>query len=179
MVIKIKEDYFQPLSWCILVAELASGYFVDNKYTPHFGILNAMRLFINECVEEIDGEAPQKMETIDDIAEYVGNNEFLYAFENTIYDFDDKKPVFALTFSRAWDTAHDMVSQKKNSWGEVASILSDGIDKLLMFAEQFTDEENLNLIQKLAGEVKGGDITADSIIKAYEKTMKPAELKEG
>lgn len=168
---KIRTDNFTPLQWGIIVESIAEGYFYEHEYTPHFGILNAMRIFFNECVEEVNGEKPEKSDNLDDIDRFVTDPEFIAEFNKGIYP-DTNEFVIDMTFENAYQTAMAIVEQRTTSWGELTHIISDVMQRVSEYAQNLASEDNINLLQTLSKSLTDGEITADDIVEAYGKTLK-------
>jgi len=165
----IREKKFTPLEWSVLVASIAEGYFDDGEYTPHFGILNVMRLFFNECVEKVGNKKAVKSESLDDIERFVNDPDFIAEFNKVIF-YDDDKFIIDMTFEYAYQTAMGIVAQRTTSWGELTNILIDVIKKVAAYAKDLASEENIQLLQELSKKLSDGGITADAIVEAYGKS---------
>ena len=167
----IRETNFTPLEWAVIVDSIAEGYFFENKYTPHFGLLNTMRIFYNECVEKIDNTVPEKALDLDSLDSFINDPDFILVFNNE-FEAPNSAKVYQLSFAQAFKSAMEMVKQRTNAWGELTNILSDAISKLIEYAQNLASEENLNLLQALASSLADKQITADDIVEAYGKIIK-------
>ena len=164
---KVKNE-LELIEYISLVENLAKEYFdYEGNYTPHYGELNAIRLFYNWCVEDdIDG-LPHTLEDATELSGLVKNEDFMKAFAVCRQNrSDDCK----LTFGNAYQTADLIVDERKFSFNRIAEVLKMTIGNLLDGINTALSPENIEKIEKIANEIKGGNISADSIAEAVGKS---------
>ena len=77
--------YIGMVEYLTMVNEIVLEYFdEDGNYQPQIGILNAMRLFYNECVIESKFELPHDITDAMDMEIMVTDDEFVNEFNNAI-----------------------------------------------------------------------------------------------
>ena len=75
MDIKVKEN-FEIVDFATMVDSIVAEYFdAEGNYTPHIGMLNAMRVFYNECVTESKFDIQQIINNlrVDDLRQLIKN----------------------------------------------------------------------------------------------------------
>lgn len=120
-----------------VVNDIAAEYFdADGTYTPHIGMLNAMRVFYNECVKEspYSDAVPFPVQDAIEMKEIVKDEEFIETFGHA----SGMRLLDALDFSTAYHAALDIVEYKKTS-------LASMIDLVKNAAIQIADKMNENL----------------------------------
>lgn len=164
---KVKNE-LELVEYIALVENLAKEYFdIEGNFTPHYGELNAMRCFYNLCVEEDIAELPHNLEDVMELIPLIKNEEFLNAFAVCKQNrSDDCK----LTFGNAYQTADLIVDERKFSFNRIAEVLKMTIGNLLDGINTALSPENIEKIEKIANEIKGGNISADSIAEAVGKS---------
>ena len=107
--------------YIVLVDNMAEEYFDDKgNYQPHYGSLNAMRLFYNYCVapNSKDALAIIDLEHLSDLADVVADPEFIKAFVTATMD------ITPVTFGCAYADVKKIVEQKNSFAGTISSIVN-------------------------------------------------------
>lgn len=157
--------------YTLMVDNIAENFFSKGEYKPHYGNLNAMRHFYNECVKEskFDEEYPHEIINGFEMADIVADEEFIIAFEQAIFA---ENGGFGYTFGRAYREALDIVNTKKSSIGNLIEIVSAGINGLVDVVTPAFSEENLAKISDIAKNIANGNLSADAVVDAYAKTTR-------
>ena len=98
MVIDVKLSIVDFVS---TVNDIVLEYFdADGAYTPHIGLLNAMRVFYNECVKEskFDGDIPHNVADALEMEAIVADEQFIQCFNEAL-----KTDEYSLTFATAYN----------------------------------------------------------------------------
>ena len=98
-----------------LVNNLVAEYYDERgEYTPHYGRLNAMRLYYNICVKTDLFDLPHSITDAMDMEKLIDCEEFLRAFDDAIIgQFDDEvgyNGISGFTFGDAFRDATDSVN---------------------------------------------------------------------
>ena len=148
------------------VNEIAINYFnVDGSYTPDIGLINAMRVFYNQCVKHSKFDDigynvidPLEMELI------ISDESFIEAFNNALtsdgYDLD---------FSNAYREAMEIVDYRKNSVNNTLETVKNAILSILDNITNSMSPENVSQLLELAEQFKGNS-DAEMIIDVLNKT---------
>lgn len=154
----------------LAVAEtITDNYFDESgKYTPHFGILDAYRLFYNLCVTK--GE---KITTIEELEKVIENNNLIEAFNDCIAHNEG-----GLTFSAAYHAAKDMVEQRKTSITSAVTMITELITDVSNRIKDVMSGENLSRIETIAQDIKDGKLSADAVVEAYARKLETDLEKE-
>ena len=162
MKIKTKES-LDILEFIILVNSISAEYFNEHdEYTPHIGMLNAMRLFWNEYVEESDSELQHDIVEAEDLKPLVENEDFINAYNKAISYAGENK----LDFANAYYNAMLIVENKKGSIDRLLdSVKSMIVDLFNKVAPMFTDE-NLDRIEKIGKDIASGKLSNQAIADA-------------
>ena len=155
-----------------VVNELANEFFDDEhyEYTPQVGEMYAVCAYFNYCVELEDTDEI-KQHPITDILEMqqlFDNEEFMNHFNEEIDGYSSVK--INLTFGHAYNTAIDIVENKKSDANSFANAISAAMDAILKsFRNSFSDEE-INKFTNIAQQIVDGKISNEAIVNAYEKS---------
>lgn len=167
-MIKVKENL--TITEFLAVTEMiADGYFdVSSEYQPHWGYLNALRLFYIFGIEEselyntIDKNfknlAGEEMEAL------TSNKEFMNAFETVIHSGWK-----GISFGAAYQKAMDIVNTKKSSIGTAINVITSAIKDVTDGVKTYMTKENLAYLGTIAKEINAGKIGSDSIVESYLK----------
>ena len=148
-----------------VVNEIAAGYFDDeHNYIPHLGLINAMKVFYNYCVDDRSKFDPNSsiIDGIEDIDSIFNDDEFLKEFNGAIIVSSIR-----LDFANAFRDALDIVNTNK-------SPINIGIQKLKGLIKSVMDSinasltpENIGLVEKLKSLLESGEFTVDKFIESY------------
>jgi hypothetical protein len=163
MIIKTK-DTLDITDYVVIVEAIVKEYFDESgAYTPHIGLLNAMRIFYNEVVTDTDIDVPHNVVNTTEMETFVNDKDFIAAFNVAIRGSGELK----LDFANAYKDALDIVATKKNSFGTVI----DNIQSVLVnFADKITPAftgENVDKIAKIAEDIANGKLSSEAIATAY------------
>lgn len=155
------------LNYVMLVESLVDGYFDDDdRYIPHYGRINEVRLFYNYCVEGSYLDLPEIITEFEDVDVLLKDEEFLKA-----YDEYDEMNFVGTTFTEARIDANQIVAEKLKSHNRVISFIEKIVNKLMDRLEDTMSDETLDKLKSIADGVAKGDIDADAIVKAYKENM--------
>lgn len=148
---------------------IADGYFDETgAYAPHYGIMNAYRVFYNVCVTKspYDETYGHNIINIEELDEIVSDDEFVTKFETCVNSGKQ-----GLTFSAAFNNAMQMVDARKSSIGSAVTMIVDAIQGIADRAKSVMSDENMKHIASIAKDIGNGKITADDIVNAYGKQL--------
>lgn len=153
-----------------IVEDLVREFYDENgNYVPHYGELNALRLFYNYCVEDdIDG-IPHTISEATQLESLILNKDFMAAYRNNIYQVW----YAPLTFSDALSKARSIIEVKNNSFTAVANVIKQivaDIEDKLGIASNEHMEDIIAAVNKLAEAFQDGGIDADKLISAIGKS---------
>lgn len=147
------------------VQEIANEYFdEEGNYRPHYGILNAMRVFYNMCVRisKFDGVLPHDFVDLSQVEQLAADDEFIDEFNAAlIADRIDT------SFANAYRDAQEIVEYRKHSVGNIIDILKVQFNKLLA-------EIGAVDVNELVTTVKNGDV--DKLISKYGESERFKEV---
>lgn len=160
-------DKLSLIEYMATINNISKEFFDDNgDYTPQFGKLNAMRLFYNICVKDDIANLPHNISDAFQMEELVKDKRFISEFDIAIKN----KYSSELTFSNAYNTAIDIVKNKRNSANRIVDMLQKMLSNLLGDIIDSLSEENLNKIEKIAKDISDGKISNDTIMQALENS---------
>lgn len=163
MIFKTK-DTLDITDYVVIVEAIVKEYFDESgAYTPHIGILNAMRIFYNEVVTDTDIDVPHNVIDTTEMEAFVNDKDFIIAFNAAIRGSGELK----LDFANAYKDALDIVETRKNSFG---AIIDNIQDILIKFADKVTPAltgENVDKIAKIAEDIASGKLSSEAIAAAY------------
>lgn len=122
------------VEYMTLVEALVDGYFdVDGTYQPQIGIVNAMRLFYNNCVKQsdLDGEVSHQFTDIMLVEKLAANDDFIHAFNDAI----SNKHEYILDFANAFNDARDII-RKQNEQKTSKAVILPAIQAILAEREK-------------------------------------------
>lgn len=139
------------LQYAMLVEKIADGYFEENgDYQPHYGILNAMRLFYVTCVAESPYDAEEgspRVEIVSDLETFLpimDDREFVQQYFHAIDDAYDHEFNFGLAY-------HDAMSVVRYRMSSVKNAIEYSKNNVLALLEQFTEALSENNLEKITG----------------------------
>ena len=161
------------------VAEnIGSAYFDSEtgEYTPQIGELYVLFAYYNNCVLVDDSEdTPFPLTDINDVEKLLKNDEFMNAFE----DAKILSGRISLDFADAYRLGMDIVEQRKNGFQQLscsfAKLLRDFGDLLISLSSSIDTEK----LAELAKEISTSNISADTIVNAYQKSERFKEVVSG
>ena len=168
------ENKLSLFEYAAMVEEIAEEFFDDeNKYCPHIGELNAMRLFYNVCVKEskFDEKYGHNVMNADDMVEIVADQEFVDAFNSNI-DHDFRSGIIRCDFASAYRNARDIVNTRKSSIGNATDTIGMIIKKISDSISSAINEETVGALTQIGQDMLGGKVTADAIVDAYRKNIR-------
>lgn len=172
--IKLK-DKFEIVDYVNIVDAIVAEYFdAEGNYTPHIGMLNAMRVFYNECVIESKFDIQHNIVEALEMEVLVADDDFIQAFNKAI-EFNGVK---ALNFANAYKDAIDIVDARKSSVGNMVDILGNGFNRIIEKISPVLNEDNLAKLTKIAEDVSKGNLTPESIVEAYGNSKRFKEIVE-
>lgn len=106
-------------SFLNMVNELVDGYFQKSsdgevqfeRYTPHIGLLNAMRLFYNNCVEGDTYDVPHQVKDPLLMESFINDDDFVRLFNEAV----EGDGYSRLDFSNAFKNAKQIVDYRNTS----------------------------------------------------------------
>lgn len=102
MVNKLVDGYFQ---------KSADGEVQFERYTPHIGLLNAMRLFYNDCVEGGAYDVPHQVQDPLLMESFINDEDFVRLFNEAV----EGDGYARLDFSNALKSAKQIVDYRNTS----------------------------------------------------------------
>ena len=171
---------FNMLEYLVVVQAIADGYFTAPEededeetfvpqYVPHYGRLNAMRIFYNACVTESKYDKEIKHDIGEDFSpldKLMEDEEFCHAFGSALTSYDYN----GLVFGNAYADAMKIVEQRLNTAYSAVAYMQKIVKKAKDLFGNLFDEENLGFVQALAEELKNGNISNEGIVEAFGKS---------
>lgn len=157
------------IEYLAMVDIIVSEYFQDGNYQPHYGNLNAMRLFYNNCVmkSKFDEQFGHDISDASDMIEIVNDSEFIDAYNSAILD----NSRYDFNFGSAYRDAMEIVNVKKTSFGNAVDIVGSMLEKLAAKLTDVLNEENIRRVNQIAQDVVDGKLNADAIVDAYATNL--------
>ena len=170
------------LEYCVVTESIANGFFTSPadgedaetfvaNYIPHYGRLNAMRIFYNVCVikSKFDETVPHNVGENFSVLNPVFEDEgFISAYTN---GSSVDKEGFGLNFACALQDAMEIVANRKERYNSGVIYLQKIIKKIKSIFGDLFSEENIGYLSEIADKFTNGEITsdkiADSIADAY------------
>ena len=151
-----------------VVMEIAAEYFVEDEYTPQFGILNAMRVFYNHCYK-----LPNEFEIIEgvEMADLVKDSDFMDSFNAAIVSYVD----IGFDFSNAFHQALDIVEYNKTKKTSLAEILKNFLENI---EETFVGMAENETFVALANSLKGVNTDGANATDLIQNFIKSDSFKE-
>ena len=152
------------VEYCAIVKSIADGYFDDEfEFVPHFGKLNAMRLFYNICVEDDILGKPHDISDALEMEDLVKNEEFIGAFEKAL----ETENRFILNFANAYYDAIKIVNTKKGSLNRAVDVIKSVLNNVVESMGSVFTEENMAKMQKMSEDIASGKLSNESIAEAF------------
>lgn len=162
------------VEYLTMVNEIVLEYFdEDGNYQPQIGILNAMRLFYNECVIESKFELPHDITDAMDMEIMVTDDEFVNEFNNAIIG---DIPGIRFDFANAYKDAMDIVETKKSSIERAVDSVKKMIISILDVINPLLSDEHIDKVAEIAHDVANGKISAEAVVDAYGKSNRFKEV---
>lgn len=160
MAIKTK-DYFSMTEFLIAVEDMASGYFNDDNYAPHIGILNVMKVFYNDYVLESKFDVGHNIVDALEMEPFINDKEFYEAFNDCIY-----KNEYNLSFGKAYNCALNIVQERLRKNSDFVNIIKTNLESLIDKISPVLTTENIDKVSKLANDISTGKLSAEAIADA-------------
>lgn len=160
----IKRD-LELLDFVSLVQDIADGFFDEEKYTPHYGKLNTVRLFYNKCVEDDLQGVPHDFTDASLLNELVKDKKFMCRYNEAISDISENG--FQLDFANAYDTALDIVEQRKTSLNSISATIKNAIIELSEELTNLLSNENIEKLSQIADDMDAGSKIAEKFLGIY------------
>ena len=131
-----------------VVNGIAAEYFdADGTYTPHIGMLNAMRVFYNECVKEspYSDTVPFPVQDAIEMKEIVKDEEFIDEFNKATWVGFPQK----IGFSTAYYQAINIVEYKKTSLSSVIDLVKNAAIQIADKVNESLTDDRLDKMQSL------------------------------
>ena len=141
-------NFLNMFDYVLVTESIADGYFNENgDYTPHYGMLNTMRVFYNYCVELDQTETEHKNDIISAVEfnDIVKDADFQKAFYTAMYDEND----VCFRFRDAYDAAMEMVEYRKGNIMIAVDYMKKIAGVLLDALEQIDVEELARMLDKV------------------------------
>lgn len=152
------------VEYCAIVKSIADGYFDDEfEFVPHFGKLNAMRLFYNICVEDDILGKPHDISDALEMEDLVKDYEFIKAFRQAT----EKDDGLSLSFANAYYDAIKIVNTKKGSLNRAVDVIKSVLNNVVDSMGSMFNEENMAKIQKMSEDIASGKLSNESIVEAF------------
>ena len=162
MNIKVKEN-FDVVDYVAIVNVIAQEYFDEyGNYTPQIGLLNAIRVFYNDCVVESKFDIPHNITEAEDMQSFINDTEFIEAFNANIAD----NGIVKLNFANAYKDAMDIVNYKKNANNELVTTIKREISNLTEWLTNLASNDNIERIEKIANDISSGKLSSEAIADA-------------
>jgi len=148
-----------------VVEEIAFGFFSESdEYRPHYGRLNAMRVFYNLCVKESshDETVPHDFVDLSMLETIVDDDEFIVEYRKAIV-FDE----YDLSFGSAYADAIRIVHEKNRSNGTI-------LGKILKYLQGISNDMSSVDINEVAKAINGANV--DKLIEAYKDSNRFKEV---
>ena len=149
------------------IEELVNEYYdEEGNYVPHYGELNAMRLFYNLCVKDDIAGISHDITEATQLEPIITNKTFLSAYRNGLLIASDGNP---LTFASAAAKANEIVFVRNNSFGSVVSAIKwavKDIEEKLGMASSETINDIIAAADKLSDAMTESGIDSNSIVEA-------------
>lgn len=159
------------IGYVSMVDEIVLEYFnADGEYQPHIGMLNAMRLFYNECVKESKFDEQLAHDNIDamEMEALVADQEFIEAYNRALIG----DGMVRLDFANAYKEAMEIVNVKKTSIGTAMQTIKKAIGGIVEMIAPALTEENIAAIGTIAKDIASGKTGAESIVETYAENLK-------
>lgn len=146
-----------------IVNGIALEYFdIDGSYTPHIGLLNAMRLFYNECVKDskFEGDIPHDIQDAIEMEAIVADEQFISCFNTSL-----KADGYALDFATAYNEAMKIVEQKKTSVYGAVELIKNVLMQVFDNMNSAITPENIQKVTDLFDKMNSGNVDVATITK--------------
>lgn len=155
------ETKLNLVKYCAIVESIADGYFdFDGTYQPHIGMMNAMRVFYNECVAEsvFDEKYPHNITNILDMQDIVNDDEFIKVFNLCI-----NTEAISFDFGNAYCDAMKIVDNRKSSLLNMFEQIKNMVAGLSTELEHILTPDNLKVVKDVAVALGKGSSLDDAL----------------
>ena len=160
----------------ILVTDaIVAGYFdTDNSYIPHYGIVEAMRIYYSECVveSEFDQECPRDTEDLNLLVRVFENPEFKKVFNDALQQSDG----YSFDFSNAYCAAMKIVESRVNSTKTLIGAIRNQLGVIINEFSTLMTDENIDKVTKIMEEIKSGNMDYYKIMDLFKDTDRFKEI---
>lgn len=156
------------VDYVIIVENIASEYFdEDGEYVPHYGDINAMRLFYNLCVKQCDFDEkyPHNITDILNMEEIMRDETFVLEFNDAICAYRKE-----LNFGSAYLDAMNIVDYKKNSVSQIVTQIKSLLRPLINNINDIVSTGAIDEIKSIFEKFGNGDNLSDLIIDSYKNS---------
>lgn len=153
------ETKLSVIEFVSTVNSIALEYFDDaGNYTPHIGLLNAMRVFYNTCVKESkhDTDHPHNIDDAVEIGTIAEDDEFIESFNKAI-----QTDRYALDFATAYNEAISIVEQKKYTMQNIIDVIKKSLLEIIDNMNDILTPENIENIAKITKSINNNENEAD------------------
>lgn len=159
----IKKD-FSVIDYVSLVNGIADEFFdVNGEYQPHFGRLNVMRLFYNECVTESKFDLPHDFNDALMLESLIQDEEFIAEFNKALKGDGSVR----LDFANAYAEAMEIVNVRKGSFGNAVDVIKSAISNIVDMINPVLGTDNIEKFKQIADSFTSGNLSADAIVGAF------------
>lgn len=159
----IKKD-FSVIDYVSLVNGIADEFFdVNGEYQPHFGRLNVMRLFYNECVTESKFDLPHDFNDALMLEPLIQDEEFIAEFNKALKGDGSVR----LDFANAYAEAMEIVNVRKGSFGNAVDVIKSAISNIVDMINPVLGTDNIEKFKQIADSFTSGNLSADAIVGAF------------
>lgn len=152
----IVDTNLSVVNFIIMVKDLAVEYFdKDGDYQPHIGMLNAMRLFYNNCVKKSKFDDTVSHDIVDaiELEPLVADEDFIRAFNAALCEDE----VYRLNFATALNEAVAIVENKRTSTNGLIDRLKTTVLRLTENMNGVLTDENIEKVAEIAKKLTRGD----------------------
>lgn len=155
-------EYFQ------IVDEIVNGFFdVDTgEYQPQCGRVVGLSVFYNHCVLPKGNPVFKQIESADDIADVLKNEEIVKMYEFATQLESDE----FLSFEHAYKDAMQIVEYKKNDAHMLSHAIIDGVKALLDSFKESMNTDEFKEIMQIIRNASADEFTPEALVKAYENS---------
>ena len=160
----IIDTNFGIVDYMFMVDEIAEEFFdEDGTYQPHYGKLNAMRLFYNNCVVESKFERPHNISDGLDMEEIISDEEFIEEYNLALKG----NGRICFDFSNAYSDAIKIVESKNTPLNSLVVGIRNLFDNINEKVSPVLSEDGVEKLLNISDEIKNGKATPEAIVDAY------------
>lgn len=163
-------------NYIAVISSISDGYFnIDGTYQPEYGVINAMRIFYNLCVigGKFENEFEHNIVDILDIEKIICDDDFCAAFNESI-----KKDGYAIDFGNAFNTALDIVDNRKSTFGSMLESVRNLAISLTNGLSGVMTEENMKYISEIGKDMASGKVSTEAIVDLYKRNLEKNKVEQ-